>query len=91
MKVSGGTYVRSIVHDLSHSLGSAGHVVTLTRSRQGRFTLEPTDPSDFGCVPWEVFQKAVEDPGEADEDGWKDWEREVMDKLEIVGEKVTNQ
>ncbi|TDL21480.1 pseudouridine synthase [Rickenella mellea] len=40
MTVSGGTYVRSIVHDLGHAVGSAAHVVTLTRVRQGRFTLE---------------------------------------------------
>jgi len=31
MSVSGGTYVRSIVHDLANALGSAGHVVTLQR------------------------------------------------------------
>jgi hypothetical protein len=27
MRVSGSTYVRSIVHDLAHALGSAGHAV----------------------------------------------------------------
>lgn len=107
MEVSGGTYVRSIVHDLGHAVGSAAHVVTLTRSRQGRFTLEPRDgketaeddqggeavavneaggeaESDVGCVPWEVVQRALEDPGEPDEDGWREWEREVLDKLEVV-------
>lgn len=87
MKVSGGTYVRSIVHDLAHAVGSAGHVVTLTRSRQGRFTLSPDEPSDMGCVPWEVFTKATESLGEPDTDGWVEWEREVADKLEIVGDK----
>jgi tRNA pseudouridine55 synthase len=84
MKVSGGTYVRSLVHDLSHELGSAGHVVTLTRCRQGRFVLEPAEDGDRGCVPWEVFKRASEDVGEVDSDGWTEWEREVMDKLEIV-------
>lgn len=84
MKVSGGTYVRSIVHDLSHALGSAGHVVTLSRRRQGRFTLEPTEERDKGCVPWDVFRKAYEFPGEIDEDGWAEWEREVMNHLDIV-------
>ncbi|KAI0082609.1 pseudouridine synthase [Panus rudis PR-1116 ss-1] len=83
MKVSGGTYVRSIVHDLAEALGSAGHVVTLTRSRQGRFTLEPTEPNDMECVPWSVFEKAVATPGEPDEDGWKEWEREVLAKFEV--------
>ncbi|KIJ69310.1 hypothetical protein HYDPIDRAFT_80481 [Hydnomerulius pinastri MD-312] len=85
MKVSGGTYVRSIVHDLGHELGSAAHVVTLTRSRQGRFALEPEDGGeDRGCVPWEVFEKALKDEGEPGEDGWKEWEREVLDRLEVV-------
>ncbi|KAI0797958.1 pseudouridine synthase [Abortiporus biennis] len=84
MKVSGGTYVRSIVHDLGHALGSAAHVVTLTRARQGRFVLEPSSPEDRGCVPWEVFTKAAENPGDTDADGWREWEREVMEQLEVV-------
>ena len=84
MKVSGGTYVRSIVHDLAHALGSAGHVVTLTRARQGRFALEPSEEGDRACVPWDVFEKALKDEGEADADGRKEWEREVLDKLEVV-------
>lgn len=84
MKVSGGTYVRSIVHDLAHVLGSAGHVVTLTRSRQGRFALEPTEEGDRGCVPWDIFQRASVDPGDVDEEGWTEWEREVIDRLDVV-------
>ncbi|GLB34884.1 putative pseudouridylate synthase 4 [Lyophyllum shimeji] len=83
MKVSGGTYVRSIVHDLAHALGSAGHVVTLTRSRQGRFALEPTE-EDRGCVPWDVFQRASADPGAVDAEGWTEWEREVLSRLDVV-------
>lgn len=86
MTVSGGTYVRSIVHDLGHVLGSAAHVVTLTRSRQSRFTLEPVEENDLGCVPWEVFTKALEDPGEPDADGQYEWERAVLDKMEIIEE-----
>jgi len=84
MKVSGGTYVRSIVHDLSHSLGSAGHVVTLARSRQGRFVLDPIEKDDQECVPWEVFENALSDVGECDEDGWMEWEREVIRRLDVV-------
>lgn len=83
MRVSGGTYVRSIVHDLAHALGSAGHVVTLTRSRQKDYVLEPTE-GDRRCVPWEVFEAALKDAGEKDADGWTEWEREVLDKLAIV-------
>jgi tRNA pseudouridine55 synthase len=84
MRVSGGTYVRSIVHDLAHALGSVGHVVTLTRSRQKDYVLEPTEEGDLGCVPWEVFEAALKDAGEKDADGWTAWEREVLDKLVIV-------
>lgn len=84
MKVSGGTYVRSIVHELGHALGSAAHVVTLTRSRQGRFALKPSDAGDYGCVPWDVFAKANQDAGEVDKDGWREWEREVMERMEVV-------
>lgn len=87
MRVSGGTYVRSIVHDLAHAIGSAGHVVTLTRSRQGRFVLEkPEGGEDRTCVPWEVFEAASAGSCEVDEEGWTNWEREVIKRLEIVGE-----
>jgi len=37
MTVSSGTYVRSVVHDLAIAVGSAAHVVSLTRTRQGPF------------------------------------------------------
>ncbi|KAI0064547.1 pseudouridine synthase [Artomyces pyxidatus] len=84
MKVSGGTYVRSIVHDLAHELGSAGHVVTLTRSRQKDYVLEPEEEGDRRCVPWEVFEEALGEEGEKDDEGWLKWEREVLDKIVIV-------
>jgi tRNA pseudouridine55 synthase len=84
MKVSGGTYVRSIVHDLCHAVGSAGHVVTLTRSKQGRFALEPTD-EECGCVPWAIFEEALRSVGEKDSEGWTRWEREVMNQIEVIG------
>ncbi|KDR81681.1 hypothetical protein GALMADRAFT_58695 [Galerina marginata CBS 339.88] len=84
MKVSGGTYVRSLVHDLAHSVGSAGHVTTLTRSRQGRFVLDPVEDGDYQCVPWEIFEKAMTDVGEVDEDGWTEWEREVIQRFDVI-------
>ena len=89
MRVSGGTYVRSIVHDLGHAVGSAAHVVTLTRSRQGRFTLEPTEVGDMGCVSWDIFKAATEDVGPTDEDGYAAWEREVLDKFEVIDTPAT--
>lgn len=44
MKVSSGTYVRSIVHDLGLALESTAHVVRLQRTRQGHFDLKNTIP-----------------------------------------------
>ena len=160
MCVSGGTYVRSLAHDVGHSVKSAAHVVTLTRTRQGRFVLddqtleanvgtgdsvkttEQATESESGlpfrtCVPWDVFEHALsvapglnsksahkpttsknteqttsgEKEGEVaeptipdsvadavvggegqvddgvDEDGWRPWERAVMEAMEIVDGK----
>ena len=118
MQVSGGTYVRSIAHDIGHALGSAAHVVTLTRSQQGRFklpsTLETKTPlldstksntnepinseaelhgdnttsnvEQRICLPWSVFENALEKGWEEkpDEDGWREWERKVMEVMEII-------
>ena len=90
MRVSGGTYVRSIVHDLGHAVGSAAHVVTLTRSRQGRFALEPSEVGDMGCVSWSALQAATEDVGPPDEGGYTAWEREVLDKFEVIDTPATS-
>ncbi|KAI0321654.1 pseudouridine synthase [Amylostereum chailletii] len=84
MKVSGGTYVRSIVHDLAHMLDSAGHVVTLTRSRQKNYVLTAEEEGDRQCVSWDVFERALKDEGDRDEDGWTEWEREVMRVYDVV-------
>lgn len=54
MTVSSGTYVRSIIHDIGIALGSSAHVVKLTRTRQGIFTLKDHfDPPtvELGAVP----------------------------------------
>ncbi|KAL1747557.1 pseudouridine synthase [Schizophyllum fasciatum] len=141
MTVSSGTYVRTIVHDLAHAVGSAGHVVVLTRTRQGRFTLgEPTQLSEVPkegenssatvegasaaehaptvvdesapavegaaqtappaaasadptlepsptttAIPWAVFERAIKnEDGPPDAEGWREWEREVMARMELV-------
>ncbi|KAJ3550997.1 hypothetical protein NMY22_g79 [Coprinellus aureogranulatus] len=89
MTVSGGTYVRSIVHDLAHAVGSAGHVVTLSRTRQARFAINAVNEDDYTCIPWETFEKATkalesEAPAEIDTEGWTEWERQVTENLEIV-------
>ncbi|KZT56998.1 pseudouridine synthase [Calocera cornea HHB12733] len=91
MKVSGGTYVRSLVHDIGHAVGSAAHVVTLSRIQQGDYHCEeqPGDPGN--CVPWSVFQKAIAERakgGEEEEgktsDEWTDWEQAILDKMNLI-------
>ncbi|KAL1761740.1 pseudouridine synthase [Schizophyllum commune] len=145
MTVSSGTYVRTIVHDLAHAVGSAGHVVVLTRTRQGRFTLSdstfsqttsdaPKETAETGtsaategaadgapaaaeepststvegaaqtappaaattdatlepspttvAIPWTIFERAIKgEDGPPDAEGWREWEREVMARMEVV-------
>lgn len=141
LTVSSGTYIRSIVHDIGLALGSAAHVVKLTRTRQGEFVLEPpaatttleaTDsaaaPSgdapteqpvedapkatadapaaesekkleletfSGGCVEWTLLEKAIAEQAAAkkegrevtegrDEDGWLEWERDLLSKCKEV-------
>jgi hypothetical protein len=62
MRVSGGTYVPSLVHDLALALGSAGHVATLTRSRQKDFVLEPNGGGRLQLRTMGAFEAALEDP-----------------------------
>ncbi|KIY72207.1 pseudouridine synthase [Cylindrobasidium torrendii FP15055 ss-10] len=85
MTVSGGTYVRSIVHDLAHAVQSCGHVVTLSRTRQGQFTLAPEKEDDLPCIPYAIFDAAVKDEnGQVDADGWLEWEQQVIEHLQII-------
>ena len=35
-------------------------------------------------VPWEVIREAASEAGEKDDEGWTQWERAVLDRLEIV-------
>jgi len=45
--VSKGTYVRSLVRDIAHALGTVGHVSYLRRTRAGPFSLESAISLDF--------------------------------------------
>lgn len=56
LTVSGGTYVRSIAHDLGQDLGVGAHLALLRRTAVGRFTLEQA--------------KSLSDTVEALEGGW---------------------
>lgn len=43
---SGGTYVRTLVHDLGDALGCGAHLLTLRRTEAGGFTLDDAVPLD---------------------------------------------
>lgn len=38
----GGTYMRSLVHDIAVSMGTCGHMTELKRTRQGIFNIQDT-------------------------------------------------
>jgi tRNA pseudouridine55 synthase len=72
MTVSSGTYVRTVVHDLAIAVGSAAHVVSLTRTRQGPFVLTSCNANAcddvtrsagetqlLDCVDWAVLEDAL--------------------------------
>jgi len=45
--VSKGTYIRSLARDISHALGTVGHITMLRRTKAGPFTLEQAISLDF--------------------------------------------
>ena len=45
--VSKGTYIRSLARDISHALGTVGHVTMLRRTKAGPFSLEQAISLDF--------------------------------------------
>lgn len=76
MTVTGGTYVRSIVHDLGIAVGSAAHVVSLERTRQGDVGIDD-------CVDWPTIRDALEAhenkrEHKEGESGRKEWEEEIL-------------
>jgi tRNA pseudouridine55 synthase len=45
--VSKGTYIRSLARDISHALGTVGHVIALRRTKAGPFGLDQAISLDF--------------------------------------------
>ncbi|KAG9086198.1 hypothetical protein FRC06_003222 [Ceratobasidium sp. 370] len=91
MSVSSGTYVRSIVHDIGVALGSAAHVVTLTRTRQGKYGLAGASrPDSVELEAQAPVSFEVERPELMDGDciKWEVFER-ALEKLEGGDETVT--
>ncbi|MBW0504430.1 hypothetical protein O181_044145 [Austropuccinia psidii MF-1] len=92
MTVSSGTYVRTIVHDIGKAVSSAATVVSLIRTRQGDFALNPNEGVEpyIGkqpCIEWQVFEKAIKNQEEGREespsevDGLKEWERQLLQNI----------
>src|SRR5512139_1436937 len=52
VQCSAGTYIRSIAHDLGAALGTGGHLIELTRTAAGPFTIDRT-------IPLEAFEAAA--------------------------------
>lgn len=48
LRVSSGTYIRALARDLGEALGVGGHVISLRRTRSGRFTIAD---AQRGVVP----------------------------------------
>ena len=46
VRCSAGTYIRSIAHDLGAALGTGGHLIELTRTAAGPFTIDQAIPLD---------------------------------------------
>lgn len=76
---SGGTYVRSLVHDIGTALGSAAHVVKLERTRQGSWGLDQ-------AISWNIWRSAL-DRGE---DGTKQPFNPESNKNKAVEEQSKN-
>lgn len=57
---SKGTYIRSIAHDLGHSLGCGAHLTNLKRTRSGKFTLEECiTPAEFSSSSCNLLDKLL--------------------------------
>ena len=52
VECGGGTYMRSLVHDIGHALGSYAHMTGLKRTRQGTMMVE--DSLDITSIDKEV-------------------------------------
>jgi tRNA pseudouridine55 synthase len=80
VRCSGGTYIRSLAHDLCQAIGSAGHLAALVRTKQGNWGLEE-------CVSWQQIEDADKEKMHVNPKGpfgMARWEEEIMEKWEVV-------
>lgn len=74
VEVSSGTYVRALARDLGAALGVGGHLITLRRTRVGRFGLDSAHSlgdleiaSEKGALPLITLSRAARDSFQARE------------------------
>jgi tRNA pseudouridine55 synthase len=87
MTVSSGTYVRSIVNEIGLALGCGAHVVVLTRTRQGEFTLE--EPTEKRTVM--IKEVGASEQSEVEMTGsipWPVWERAIEERKKAVEDEA---
>lgn len=87
MTVSSGTYVRSIVNDIGLALGCGAHVVKLTRTRQGEFTLYDEVPP---AAAVQEGQEAEAGPSSGATTAcipWEIWERAIVNRESKLKQK----
>lgn len=83
MTVSSGTYVRSIVNEIGLALGSGAHVVVLTRTRQGEFTLN--EPTESKMV--KIKEVGASKESEVEMTGsipWSIWENAIEERKKLL-------
>jgi tRNA pseudouridine55 synthase len=86
MTVSSGTYVRSIVNEIGLALGCGAHVVVLTRTRQGEFTLD--EPKEKKMV--KIKEVGASQESEVELTGsipWPVWERAIAERERLLAEE----
>jgi len=87
MTVSSGTYVRSIVNEIGLALGSGAHVVVLTRTRQGEFTLH--EPEEKKMV--KIKEVGAKEETEVEQTGsipWAVWERAIAERKQMMEDEA---
>ncbi|ORE07489.1 tRNA pseudouridine synthase B, partial [Rhizopus microsporus var. microsporus] len=61
VECGGGTYMRSIVHDMAIAMGTFGHMTALKRTKQGLFTLDDTLPLDWESISLVNVKSKIEE------------------------------
>ena len=61
VRCSAGTYIRSIAHDLGAALGTGGHLIELTRTASGPFTIEQALALEILETQWATQLRSIDE------------------------------